>query len=292
MSQSPPENPNAEQIEYWNGEAGQGWAERDQQMNKTLRPIGEEAIAAADLQAGEAVLDIGCGCADTSFSLLERVGPAGKILGVDISGPMLGVASARTQELPAGLQSAITFEQADASIYPFEPASFDLVFSRFGVMFFADPAAAFANIRKALKPMGRVTFICWAPVPENDWITIPMGAALQQLPRPEPMPPNSPGPFGLSDRAFTEQVLSDAGYSNINVTSTQPTMRFGHGMERDRAADFFIDAGPVSRVLTGAPPEQVETVRQAISEAIMPHYDGETVNLKASCWIVTASNGP
>lgn len=282
---------NAEQAEYWNGEAGQGWVDRDKQMERTLRPIGGEAIAAALVQPGEAVLDIGCGCADTSFSLLESVGATGRVFGVDISGPMLGVAATRAKQLPEELQGAIAFEHADASIYPFEAESFDLIFSRFGVMFFADPVAAFANVRTALKPGGRITFICWAPVPENEWITVPMGAALQHIPTPEPMPPNSPGPFGLSDREFTKQMLIDAGFADINIACTQPLMRFGHGIERDRVADFFIDAGPVSRLLGDAAPEKIETVRGAIAEAIMPHYDGETVNLNASCWVVTAVNG-
>ena len=281
---------NAEQVEFWNGEAGQEWVERDKQMRMTLRPIGGEAIAAALVQPGEAVLDIGCGCADTSFALLESVGATGRVLGVDISEPMLGAATTRAKQLSDELQGAISFELADASIYPFEAASFDLVFSRFGVMFFADPDAAFANIRKALKPGGRIAFICWAPVPENEWITLPMSAAFAHVPRPEPVPPNSPGPFGLSDRVFTEQMLSEAGYTDINIVSTRPLMRFGHGIEQDRVADFFIDIGPASRLLKDTPPDLVETVRLAMTEAVMPHYDGETVNLNASCWIVTASN--
>ncbi|TDG11408.1 class I SAM-dependent methyltransferase [Seongchinamella unica] len=281
---------NREQIEYWDGEAGQGWAERNAQMEKTLGPIGEEAIKAAAVRAGEAVLDIGCGCADTSLALLHSTGPAGRVLGVDISGPMLEVAQSKVQTLPDNIRRAITFQQTDASIHNFEESAFDVMFSRFGVMFFADPAGAFANIRRALKPGGRLAFICWAPVAGNEWITVPMSAALQHLPKPEPMPPNAPGPFGLSDPEFVDRALSLAGYSNISIASYQPTMRFGHGMESERIGDFFIEAGPVSRLLKDAPPELVETTRSAIREAVMPYYDGETVNLAASCWIVTASN--
>lgn len=291
MTEFSAENPNAEQIEYWNGEAGEGWAERDRQMEKTLGPIGEQAITAAAPASGEKVLDIGCGCARTSFSLLDKVGPTGRVLGVDISGPMLRVAAATAGQLPAELQSAVDFAHADASEHPFEAGSFNLAFSRFGVMFFADPAAAFANIRRALKPGGRLAFICWAPVPENEWVTVPMGAALQHMPRPEPMPPNAPGPFGLADPEFTMQVLRDAGFTAIDINPFRPTMQFGHGMERERVADFFIDAGPVSRLLKDASAELVETVRQAMADAIMPYYDGATVNLGGSCWIVTARNG-
>ena len=166
-----------------------------------------------------------------------------------------------------------------------------MLFSRFGVMFFADPGAAFANMRKALKPEGRIAFICWAPVKQNEWITLPMGAALQHLPRPEPTPPNAPGPFGLSDPEYVERVLGEAGFDRIEIASFQPVMCFGHGIARDKVADFFIEASPVAGLLSDARPEQLETVKEAIAAAIMPHYDGETINLNASCWIVTASNG-
>ena len=281
---------NSEQIEYWDGEAGQGWAERNAQMEKTLGPLGEEAINRAEVTAGEAILDIGCGCGDTTLALLDATGPSGRALGVDISGPMLGVARQKARQLATGLRSAISFEQADASTYDFEADTFDLMFSRFGVMFFADPPAAFANIRNALKPGGRLAFICWAPVPGNEWITVPMAAALQHLPKPEPMPPNAPGPFGLSDPDFVGKALRKAGFSGISISPYKPTMRFGHGMQQEKVGDFFIDAGPVSRLLRNAPPERVEITRGAIRDAVMPYYDGETVNLAASCWIVSASN--
>ncbi|RLQ21750.1 methyltransferase domain-containing protein [Seongchinamella sediminis] len=281
---------NSEQIEYWDGEAGQGWAERNAQMEKTLSPIGQAAIDAAAVQAGEAILDVGCGCADTSLALLQRTGPAGRVLGVDISGPMLEVAGQKKQQLDADLQSALSFQQADASNHRFDAGAYDLMFSRFGVMFFADPAAAFANIRRALKPGGRLAFICWAPIPGNDWVTVPMGAALQHLPKPEPLPPHAPGPFGLADREFVERMLTGAGFADINIDPFKPTLRFGHGMAREQIGDFFIDAGPASRLLREAPPERVATAREAIREAVMPFYDGETVNLAGSCWIVTARN--
>ena len=195
----------------------------------------------------------------------------------------------KVQQLSAGLRSAISFTQADASTHDFEVGAFNLMFSRFGVMFFAEPAAAFANIGKALRPGGRLTFICWAPVSGNDWVTVPMAAALQHLPKPEPMPPNAPGPFGLSQPDFIDNVLRKAGFSGIDINSFKPTMRFGHGMPKEQIGDFFIDAGPISRLLKEAPPAQVALTRGAIRDAVMPYYDGETVNLAASCWIVTAS---
>jgi SAM-dependent methyltransferase len=290
MSRPTTDDPNADQVEYWDGEAGRGWADRDKQMEQTLGPIGALAIEAASVQTGEHVLDVGCGCAHTSFAMLEKTGEKGRVLGVDISGPMLAIAARAAKELPQSLQKAIAFEKADASVYPFEEASFDLAFSRFGVMFFADPVLAFTNIRKALKPTGRLTFICWAPVPGNDWITIPMSAALQHVAPPEPMPPNAPGPFGLSDPEYVKGVLAQAGYGNIEVASVTPTMRFGHDMPADRIGDSFLEVGPVSRLLADASAEQTNAVRASVYDAIKPYYDGKTVNLGASCWIVTASN--
>ena len=288
MSEAPTARANAEQIEYWNGEAGQGWVDRNATMEKTLAPFADAAIAAAGVKPGEAVMDIGCGCADTSFKLLREVGPGGRVLGVDISAPMLALASERAEGLPSETRDAIAFELADASQHPFEPASFDLLFSRFGVMFFDDPVGAFANLHAALKPGGRLAFICWAPVPGNDWITVPMGAALQHVPRPEPMPPNAPGPFGLADAEYTRGVLTEAGFSDVQLAPHPPVMRFGHDMERDEIADFMFDSGPVSRLLVEASAEEAEAARASVRGALMPHYDGHTINLAASCWIVTA----
>ena len=281
-------NANAAQFEFWNGEGGKAWAQRDQQMEKTLAPIAAHTIAAARPQPGEHVLDVGCGCGGTAFALLQAVGPTGRVQGVDISGPMLDVATATTRQLPGEFQGAIAFTRADASSHPFTPASYDLLFSRFGVMFFDDPVGAFAHMRTALKPGGRITFVCWAPPRENQWITIPMAAALQHLEPPEPTPPNAPGPFGLADRAFVEQTLEAAGYTNIDIGSYKPTMRFGHGAPRDEVANGFVEVGPVSRLLAEADPDRAVAARGAIAEAIMPYYDGETLNLEGSCWVVKA----
>ncbi len=288
MSTTPPEKANADQIDYWNGEAGQGWVDRNAAMELTLGPFGDAAMEAAQVRSGESVLDIGCGCADTSFSLLQQASPGGRVLGVDISAPMLAAAAERASRLPAESRDSIAFELADASQHDFTGAGFDVLFSRFGVMFFDDPVSAFANLRTALKPGGRLAFICWAPVPGNDWITVPMGAALQHVPRPEPMPPNAPGPFGLADAEHTRTVLSGAGFSEVQLAPYTPVMRFGHGMEQDRIADFMFDSGPVSRLLADASPEQAQAARAAVREALLPHYDGHTINLAASCWIVTA----
>lgn len=279
---------NDDQIEFWNGKAGEEWAERNDQMDRMLAPFRDAAIEAANPRPGERVLDIGCGCADTSLGLAERVGPEGAVLGVDVSGPMLALARHKAEV--ADLSERLKFEEADAAAYNFDKGAFDLLFSRFGVMFFADPPGAFANMRKALKPGGRVAFICWAPVFDNDWVMVPLAAALKHIPAPEPAPPHAPGPFGLSDKDYVNEMLTSAGFKNIAIDRFEIMMRVGAGIEKDNIADFFLEMGPVSRALTNSPAELTQTVRAAVQDAVAPHYADGAVNLKGSCWIVTADN--
>ncbi|TNE36390.1 MAG: methyltransferase domain-containing protein [Alphaproteobacteria bacterium] len=288
MSQTTSNPTNDDQIEFWNGKAGEEWAERNDQMDRMLAPFRDAAIAAAKPRPGERVLDIGCGCADTSLSLAKEVGPDGQVLGVDVSGPMLALAQHKAEA--AQLSNCLSFEEADASAYGFDEGAFDLLFSRFGVMFFADPPGAFANMRKALKPSGRVAFICWAPVFDNDWVMVPLAAALQHIPAPEPAAPHAPGPFGLSDKVYVEEMLEIAGFSNIAIEPFEIMMRVGAGVEKDKIADFFMEMGPVSRALTNSDEALSDTVRAAIQAAVEPHYADGAVNLKGSCWIVTANN--
>lgn len=291
MNQPVSKHDNDEQIEYWNGDAGQGWVDRDKQMEKSLGIFGDLVIEAANIQVDEKVLDIGCGCAATSFKILDQVGPTGRVLGVDISAPMLAVAKDKTSKLSDDQRSAITFKQADASTFSFEEGVYDLLFSRFGVMFFSGPADAFANMRKSLKPGGRLTFLCWGPVKENQWITLPLNAALKHAPPPEPSPPNAPGPFGFSNPDYIQEVLNKAGFSNINIEAVYPKMMLGQDQKKEQIADFFLEVGPVASITADCDQTLIDKVRESIHEAIMPHYNGQTVNLKTSCWVVTASNG-
>src|ERR1019366_10132589 len=148
---------NADQIAYWNGPGGQHWSDRQQHQDVLLAPISDILIDRARAKAGERIIDVGCGCGATTIALAQKVGPAGHVMGIDISGPML----ARGREIaPANLP--VEFVLADATVYPFVPEGFDLLASRFGVMFFAEPALSFANMRKALRPSGRPSLSCWA----------------------------------------------------------------------------------------------------------------------------------
>ena len=166
------EGPNAGQVAYWNEAVGPTWAELQEPLDRQLGPLGRAAMAALKPRPGERILDIGCGSGQTSVELAGAVAPDGAVLGVDISRPLLDTARARS---PGA--NDVTFLEADAQTAAFEPGAFDAAFSRFGVMFFADPPAAFANIRRALKPGGRLAFICWRGMVDNPIMTLPMMAA-------------------------------------------------------------------------------------------------------------------
>lgn len=281
---------NAQQIEFWNGEAGSHWSERDDQMSAMLRPLGEEAIKRAAPKAGEWVLDIGCGCGDTTVALARAVGVSGGALGVDVSAPMLVTANQKIDGLAEELRGGTTFQLADASSHDFTPAVFDLLFSRFGIMFFADPAAAFTNMRGALKPGGRLTFLCWGPVEQNDWITVPMKAARAHLPPPQPMEPRAPGPFAFADTAYVTGVLQTAGFTDIEFESTEPIMKLGNGGSLDASVEFFMELGPLSSALVDQPESIRNAVRESVLAAITDRYVEGYVELPGKCWLVTARN--
>ena len=213
QSQHDPKN--EAEITYWNSAAGRHWVERQQSQDIVLGPILQATLERAQPRQGERVVDIGCGTGASSIALAERVGPSGQVLGVDVSAPMLARAAER---LPPG--APVKFVRADATTYRFEPAAFDLLFSRFGVMFFAEPARAFANLRTALKPSGRLAFACWRKFDENPWLQVPLRAALEHVPplprpgpkiqAPSPLPTNSVCIAFLRTPGFTQLYSSRA----------------------------------------------------------------------------------
>src|ERR1700744_5929088 len=201
---------NADQIAYWNGPNGQRWTDRQAEQDVLLAPVTQALIDRAAPRPGERIIDVGCGCGGTSMALASRVAPAGFVLGVDISGPMLSRArQLAPKELP------VDFVLADATVYPFDPGSFDLLVSRFGVMFFAEPAVSFSNLRRALRPNGRVAFACWRAPRENPWMMTPLHAVYQHVPKPPPPAPDDPGPFAFASEDRVRRILGEAGYQTI-----------------------------------------------------------------------------
>jgi len=275
---------NATQIEFWNGETAHNWVTHDALMEAMLQPLGETVIESLAPQPEEHVLDIGCGCGHTSLSLAQRVGAKGSVTGIDISAPMLAVASQLAAE-----HSSIQFVEADAQTHAFEPERYDVVFSRFGVMFFEDPVAAFANIRSALNPSGRLAFCCWQPRAVNPFMTVPAVAALELLPAPPEMPPRTPGPFAFEEADYVTDVLTSAGFGNVAVTPLKQPLTFGRGLSLTDIVERLVQIGPIAQMVREAPEELQQPVRDKVVDAVAPFYSEDTgMTLDGQFWQVTA----
>jgi len=277
--------PNAEQIKYWNESRGQTWVEQHTMIDEQIQPLGAKAMDRAALQAGERVLDVGCGCGPTSLELARRVGDTGSVLGIDLSSVMLDYARRQPRAAGAGY---VRFEEADAQTHALPAGAFDVLFSRFGVMFFADPRAAFANLAKALRPGGRVIFVCWRTFPENPWMAVPMMAALQHIP-PPPIPgPEDPGPFAFASQDRVRGILEGAGFSNVAFEPIDQELHIGGARGIDAAVDFILKMGPTAAALRDVGPEKVAEVAGAVREAVRPYHGPDGVKMGGAAWIVTA----
>jgi SAM-dependent methyltransferase len=281
----PGTHPNAAQIAYWNDEAGPRWVAMQERMDAMLAPLLQVALDHARPVPGETVLDIGCGCGATLLELAARVSPDGRVLGVDISAPMLDRARARVRDT---LLTNVRLTRSDAATHAFEPGAFDLAFSRFGVMFFDDPPAAFANIRSALATAGRLVFVCWAPPQDNLWLTVPLAAARPHLPAQPEGDPNAPGPFAFADSGRVRGILLSAGYSAVDIARHDTVMRICGPGETEAAARFAAESGPVARVLATAGPEQRAAAEQAIAAEFRRLEGPDGVALPGSVWLVSA----
>src|SRR6476661_7483214 len=233
---------NADQIAYWNGPGGQHWTDRQQAQDILLASISELLIDRARAKAGDRIVDVGCGCGATSIAFAQKVGGSGHVLGVDISAPML----ARARQIaPAGLP--VDFVLADATVYPFDPASIDLLVSRFGVMFFAEPTLSFANMRKALRPSGRLAFACWREPRENPWLMTPLQAVYKHVPKLPPQGPEDPGPFAFASEARVHRILGEAGFTAIEMEPHNLALDVAIGRGLEAAVQGAFEIGPASR---------------------------------------------
>ncbi|MDB5471327.1 MAG: SAM-dependent methyltransferase [Caulobacter sp.] len=274
--------PNTAQIDYWNDTPGLTWASLQTLLDRQIAPLGAAALAALDPRAGERILDIGCGCGDTTLALALAVGPEGQVLGADISRPMLEVARQRIAASELAQASVI---EADAQAEDFGAASWDALYSRFGVMFFADPPAAFANLAAALKPGGRLAFVCWRPLKENPWMTAPLAAALKHVPPPQPTDPNDPGPFAFADPERVRGILAGAGFGDI-VLAPHDEAIGGNALE-----DALVVArkvGPAGRLIADHPDQRAD-ILASLREALSAHDGPDGVWFDSATWIVTAT---
>jgi len=281
---------NAEQIEYWNGDAGRRWAQEDQTMARLLRPVTEALLDHAGVAGCHSALDVGCGGGSQSLLLAQRLGPDARVLGLDISEPMLQVARDKSGEANDGM-AQVEFLQADAATHAFDADSFDLLFSRFGVMFFDDPQGAFSNLRTSLRPGARLAFCCWQALKDNDWTRIPLQAALQHLPPPEMPDPHAPGPFAFADPQRVREILHSSGFRDIAVEPFTRDIRFGEASTLQESVRQLAMIGPVSRLLEGQEEAVMERVFLSMEEALAPHYRDGALHLPGAIWFVTATTG-
>lgn len=281
---------NEEQIAYWNGDAGRKWAEKDDMMSAVLRPIAEDLLHHAELGGCHRVIDVGCGGGSDTLLLADALDPGAEILGVDISEPLLKVARARLADMP-GTGKKIDFVKADAATYSFEKGWFDGLFSRFGVMFFDDPGAAFGNLHRALQPASPIAFSCWQKLQQNPWVAVPLAAALRHVPPPERPDPEAPGPFAFAKPERVRGILRDAGFIDTRLKAHAVEMRWSAEQDLESAAREVVNIGPVGRLLADVDEGAREAVYADCTEALAPYYRDQRLSLPGAVWLVTARAG-
>ena len=273
---------NSAQIQYWNGPAGQKWVRDADRMDVMLSPFADAIVSKIGPAPGQSVIDIGCGAGALSLNVSASSVNV-TVTGVDVSEPLLSVARARTAAVGANAQ----YIAADASVWMPETLA-DFVISRFGVMFFADPVAAFHNIRKMLKPDGKLCFACWRALSENAWALTPLQAAMPLLEdAPQPPPPGTPGPFAFADDAYIRRILTESGWSDVQITPWDGELTLP-GANASEAADFMLEMGPLSRAIAEQAID-LAPIRAAVEAKLreLSSADGR-VHLKAAGWIVEA----
>ena len=280
------------QTEYWNGPVGERWARHQAVLDAVFAPLTEAQFERAALGPGERVLDIGCGAGATTLEAARRVGPSGRVTGVDISDPLLAVARARASG-HGGPSAPIDFIRADVETATFEAGAFPRAVSRFGVMFFTDSERAFANVRRVLGPGGQLTVLCWRALPENPWVTVPRDAVLPLLSEvPPPPPPDAPGPFRFADGDALATLLRASGFADGACESVERDVTLGRGGSDDEAtaaaAQVAVELGPVSHLVRDAEAPLRERAAAAVARALRPHAADGAVRLRAACWLVQA----
>jgi SAM-dependent methyltransferase len=275
--------PNEEQIRAWDGAAGAQWVKEAERYDRLNRGFIDPIVAAVDPQPGDHVIDVGCGNGALTLAMALLVAPDGAVTGVDISGPMLANATRRAEE--AGLGN-VTFLRADAQVEAFAPETADVVVSRFGVMFFDDPVAAFDNVAGALRPGGRMAFSCWQDLLVNEWIMVPAAAALEHVPMPDLGEPGGPGPFSLADPDRVRGLLTSAGLTDVDLREEVRPMVLGTGL--DDALEFLRATDIAEALFADADEDAAALAWGSIRRALEPHTGPDGVVLTGRAWIASA----
>ncbi|WP_374527670.1 class I SAM-dependent methyltransferase [Novosphingobium sp.] len=273
-------------YEDWAGEMGARWLANLTGFENTIAPAGEALLAHAAYRPGERVVDIGFGGGATSLAIAQAVAPDGEVVGIDIS-PDLAAATTR-RAAAAGIANA-RFICADAATVSVPDAPFDRLCSRFGSMFFAEPVAAFTNLRGLLKPGGRLDLAVWGPPQQNPWMLDGMAVARRHVEMPAPVP-RAPGPFAFEEREYMEETLIAAGFSNVNIVAAKGELPVGGpGSTAEQAQAFVRHALAFGQALLDYPPEVQEAAAAELTALYARHYrPGEGVMMGYAIWLVSA----
>ena len=265
------------------GDEGAHWASHQGRYDTMSAAFTPHLFGAAAIRTTDQVLDVGCGCG-LSTRQAARTVSNGRAVGIDLSAPMLE--RARATAVVEGITNVI-FEQGDAQVHPLPAGAFDVAISRFGIMFFADPVAAFANICRSLSPGGRLAALCWQEIANNPWLMVPATAALAHVPVPDLGAPGTPGPFSLADPDHITALLTAAGLHQVSTTDVVAPLLLG----RDTAdtVEFIAGTGMARGLLDGADPDAAARALDAVADALRPYETPAGVQLDGAAWVVTAT---
>jgi SAM-dependent methyltransferase len=278
---SQPQQVNSQQAEQWNLVSGPVWVEMQDIIDRAFKPFEALLIDEAFPGEGRRVLDIGCGSGATTLAMARKLGGEGLCLGVDVSAPL--IASARARGKASGLRSA-DFVLADAQTHAFSPAAFDAVISRFGVMFFDDPIAAFENLRNAVPPDGRLVFLAWRSPSENPFMTTAARALADLHPLGPPPAPGAPGQFGFADATHVRRILTGAGWRNVEIEPVDIIC----DIRSEDIMSYAMNMGPAGVILREANADVREKAQRILEAAFAPFRAGDTAEFTAACWCVRA----
>ena len=265
----------------WDGDAGRNWVEAQSVLDNLFAGFEKRLTkSVAALGAGR-VLDLGCGTGATTLAAAKILGKKGDAVGVDISGPMINAARERALES----NSRASFVQGDIADHDYAPADFDLVVSRFGVMFFDEPEPVFSRIRSAIKPDGSLHFITWRTPQENAFMTAAEDAARQLLPQIPHRRAGEPGQFGLAEESETCRILKQAGWNRVSVEPIDETCV----MTREQLESYFIRLGPVGQIHADLDEVMQARVSEAVWAGFSPYVEGDRITFDAACWSIRAT---
>lgn len=279
-----PEQINADQRSFWNGQGGRTWVARQEHTDIILAPVSEALLAHAAPHPGEDVLDVGCGCGASTLDIARAIGPSGRVAAFDISGPMLAEGRRRAQS--AGITN-IDWREDDPATAALR--GYDLLVSNFGVMFFGDPVAAFTHMRAAAKPGARMVFVCWCQVTENPWMKVPMDAVAAHLPPRPPATPHAPGMFAFADPEHTARVLTAAGWAPPRLDRLDLELDIAAGRGLEEAIVQSKQIGAINSWLRNQSAEVVAAATSSIRAALTTHLEGESVRLSGAMWLVSSA---